>query len=143
MTRPLETRSVHTFYVIAADRDGMRKYISKDFPRLFQYTIKISKARRFQTEEQAKNFIRSFNEYGKYIIKNPVVTKMERCFTVADLVQTKSEDVTSMGELIDALKRFDSLETVIAELKAYDDNREMTIEAIAEYLNDEADYAHE
>lgn len=142
MTRPLETKSVHPFYVITADRDGVRKYVNKGFPRAFQYTIKISKAMRFQTEEQAKDFIRSFNEYGKYIIQNPVVTKMERCFTVADLVQTKSEDVTSMEELIDALKRFDSLETVIAELKAYDDNREMTIEAITEYLNDEADYAH-
>ena len=44
-----------------------------------------------------------------------------------------------MEELIKALERFDSLETVIAELKAYD--REESIEDLVEYLNDEADYA--
>lgn len=43
-----------------------------------------------------------------------------------------------MEELIMALQRFDSLETVIAELKAYD--REDGIEELVEYLNDEADY---
>lgn len=45
-----------------------------------------------------------------------------------------------MNELIKALERFDSLETVIAELKAYDG--EETLEDITEYLNDEADYAN-
>lgn len=44
-----------------------------------------------------------------------------------------------MEELIKALKRFDSLETVIAELEVYD--REETLEDLVEYLNDEADYA--
>lgn len=48
-----------------------------------------------------------------------------------------------MQELITALERFDSLETVIAELKAYDSDRELTIEAITEYLEDEADYQSE
>lgn len=43
-----------------------------------------------------------------------------------------------MEELIKALQRFDSLETVIAELKAYD--RGGGIEELVEYLNDEADY---
>lgn len=43
-----------------------------------------------------------------------------------------------MEELIKALQRFDSLETVIAKLKAYD--REDGIEELVEYLNDEADY---
>lgn len=46
-----------------------------------------------------------------------------------------------MEELIKALKRFDSLETVIAELEVYD--REETLENLVEYLNDEADYARE
>ena len=44
-----------------------------------------------------------------------------------------------MEELIRALKRFDSLETVIAELEEYD--RDDTVEDLVEYLNDEADYA--
>ena len=44
-----------------------------------------------------------------------------------------------MEELIKALKRFDSLETVIAELEHFD--RENTIDDLIEYLNDKADYA--
>lgn len=47
-----------------------------------------------------------------------------------------------MEELIKALQRFDSLETVISELKAYD-RGEDSIEDLTEYLNDEADYANE
>ena len=48
-----------------------------------------------------------------------------------------------MENLIEALKRFDSLETVIAELEVYDsyNNLEITVDDLAEYLNDEADYA--
>lgn len=49
-----------------------------------------------------------------------------------------------MEELIKALRRFDSLETVIAELEAFDkrDDLEVTVDDLAEYLNDEADYAN-
>lgn len=46
-----------------------------------------------------------------------------------------------MEELIKALKRFDSLETVIAELEQFD--RKNTVEDLVDYLNDEADYARE
>lgn len=46
-----------------------------------------------------------------------------------------------MKELIRALKRFDSLETIIAELECYD--REDTLEDLIDYLDDEADYASE
>lgn len=48
-----------------------------------------------------------------------------------------------MENLVKALKRFDSLETVIAELEVYDreSEGEATVEDLAEYLNDEADYA--
>lgn len=47
-------------------------------------------------------------------------------------------------KLIEALKRFDSLETVIAELEVFDadENAEITVDVLAEYLNDEADYAN-
>ena len=50
-----------------------------------------------------------------------------------------------MKNLINALKRFDSLETVIAELEAsdFDENDEITVDDLADYLNDEADYANE
>ena len=48
-----------------------------------------------------------------------------------------------MENLINTLKRYDNLETVIAVLEAYDDDgsEEMTVDEIAEYLSDEADYA--
>lgn len=46
-----------------------------------------------------------------------------------------------MKQLIKSLKRFDSLETIIAELEHSD--REETLEDLVEYLNDEADYARE
>lgn len=48
-----------------------------------------------------------------------------------------------MKNLVKALKRFDSLEAVIAELEVYDreSEGEVTIEDLADYLNDEADYA--
>lgn len=49
-----------------------------------------------------------------------------------------------MKNLIEALRRFDSLETVIAELEAFDDEDvDITTDDLADYLNDEADYANE
>ena len=50
-----------------------------------------------------------------------------------------------MKELIKVLRRYDSLETVIAELEVFDadENAEITVDDLAEYLNDEADYARE
>ena len=48
-----------------------------------------------------------------------------------------------MKNLIDALKRFDSLETVIAELEVCELDECAEILELAEYLNDEADYANE
>ena len=48
-----------------------------------------------------------------------------------------------MKNLIDALKRYDSLETVIEELEVFDaDENEITVDDLAEYLKDEADYAN-
>lgn len=50
-----------------------------------------------------------------------------------------------MKNLIEALQRFDSLETVIEELKVadFEENEEITVDDLAEYLNEEADYANE
>ena len=56
----IQKESKHFFYVIEAGRDHVRKYVSKGFPRVFQYTVKLSKARRFETEERAMEFIRGF-----------------------------------------------------------------------------------
>lgn len=48
-----------------------------------------------------------------------------------------------MKELISALRKYDNLETVIAIMEAYDndENEEMTVDEIVDYLNEEADYA--
>lgn len=92
--RTLETESVSSFFVIVADRDGSRKYVSKAFPRIFQYTIKINQAQRFNNEEQANKFITGFNDYGKYIIENPEIKKVYRKFTLlwnCDLVRHEEE----------------------------------------------------
>lgn len=48
-----------------------------------------------------------------------------------------------MENLIEALKRFDSLETVIAELEVCDMDENAEISDLVDYLNDEADYANE
>lgn len=56
----------------------------------------------------------------------------------------KTERKIDMEKLVEALKRYDSLETVIAELEAFDDDggrTEVTIDELTDYLNDEADYA--
>lgn len=78
----IQKESSHFFYVIEAERNRVRKYVSKDFPRVFQYTVKLSKARRFETEERAMEFIRGFNDYGKFAIVQPVVRKVCRTFSV-------------------------------------------------------------
>ena len=49
---------------------------------MFQYTVKLSKARRFETEERAWEFIRGFNDYGKFLIVQPVVRKVCRTFSI-------------------------------------------------------------
>lgn len=77
-----EKESNSYFYVIEAGRNHTRKYVSKDFPRVFQYTIKLSKARRFETEERAIEFIRGFNDYGKFLIVQPAIRKVCRTFSI-------------------------------------------------------------
>ena len=78
----LERENVSYFYVIEADRDGQRKYINKNFPKIFQYTKKILQAQRFYSEERALEFIKDFNEGGRYTIENATVKKVRRAFTV-------------------------------------------------------------
>lgn len=82
--KAIEKESISTFYIIVAERDGIKKYVSRDFPRLFQYTVKISKARRFNTVEKAYEFIDDFNNYGKYFIINPEVKKVIRKFILEE-----------------------------------------------------------
>lgn len=81
----LERNSIHHFYIIEADSNGARKYVSRAFPRTFQYTIKISKAQPFQTEDLAWRFINSFNEYGKYPIVKPIIKKVCREFIIEEV----------------------------------------------------------
>lgn len=82
--RILEKESNSSFYVIVADRDGVKKYVSRDFPRPFQYTVKISKAHRFYTKDKAQDFIDGFNECGKYLIVNPKIKEVIRQFILSE-----------------------------------------------------------
>lgn len=82
--RTLEKEGVSCFYVIIADRDGVKKYISRSFPKPFQYTVKINKARRFNTEEQAWEYIDNFNEFGRYYIVDSEVKKVIRKLQLAE-----------------------------------------------------------
>lgn len=81
----LERESIGYFFIIEASVGNARKYISSSFPRIYQYTLKIKKAHRFQTEELALRFIDGFNDYGKYPIANPVVKKVRREFIVEEV----------------------------------------------------------
>lgn len=53
--------------------------------------------------------------------------------------------MNDIKNLIEVLRRFDSLETVIAELEVFEaeENAEITVDNLTEYLNDEADYSNE
>lgn len=83
MDKNIEKDSINRFYVIVAERDGVKKYVSRDFPRLFQYTIKISKARRFNTKEKAHEFVDQFKSYREPI-NNPEVKEVIRKFELAE-----------------------------------------------------------
>ncbi len=71
----LRTEESSIFYVIVADRDGVRKYVSKAFPNLFPYTVKLTQAKRFYSEVKAQQFIDDF-AVGNYIIVNPEISKV-------------------------------------------------------------------
>lgn len=59
--KELETQNTRCFYVITAGRDGVRKYISRDFPHLFSYTVKLNKAYRFYNMKTAQSFLDRFS----------------------------------------------------------------------------------
>ena len=56
--------------------------MNKTFPNIYQYTKKISHAKRFYSEERALEFIEDFNSVGRYMINNPIVKRVNRIFTV-------------------------------------------------------------
>lgn len=53
--KTLRTDYKSTQYVVTAKRDGVTKYVSRDYLKKhsFHYTIKLNKAKRFQSEKQA------------------------------------------------------------------------------------------
>ena len=70
--KTLRTKYTTQSCVIVADRDGVKKYVSKNFPSLFQYTVKLEDARQFNDAYKAHGFIDSFKD-GKFNIINPQV----------------------------------------------------------------------
>lgn len=71
--KDLRTEYIDSFYVIVADRDGVRKYVSSKFPNLFSYTVKLNNTKRFYSEQQAETFIRGFRE-----IENPEIRIVQK-----------------------------------------------------------------
>ena len=64
--------------VIVAERDGVLKYVSKKFPNLFQYTIKLSDAKQFMDAYKAYEFIEAYKyKNSKFEIINPQVATVE------------------------------------------------------------------
>lgn len=81
-SKKIEVGNESYFYVIEAERDGCRKYVSRSFPRPYMYSIKLSKARRFDSVELAEEFIKSFNSVGKYSIVDAKIRRVKRAFNV-------------------------------------------------------------
>ena len=81
-SKKIEVGNESYFYVIEAERDGCRKYVSRSFPRPYMYSIKLSRARRFDSIESAEEFITSFNRPGKHMICDAVIRKVKRSFNV-------------------------------------------------------------
>lgn len=92
----LRTEEESIFYVIVADRDGVKKYVSKTYPKEFAYTVVLKQAEKFHSVAQAESFIRQFNDLGKYVIRNPKVTAVS--------VQYKVTDQATMGLSIKQLE---------------------------------------
>lgn len=86
--KKLQTEYISSHYVIIADRDGTRKYISRDFPRTFPFTIKLNKAKKFKSQQKAEIFIDKFNLNGKYPINNTCVKK---CYSKLTLWSCEAE----------------------------------------------------
>jgi len=77
----MDNKALRTEYktqscVIVAERDGVLKYISKKFPNLFQYTIKLSDAKQFLDAYKAHEFIEAYKN-SKFEIINPQVVTIE------------------------------------------------------------------
>lgn len=76
----VEQESETSFFVVIADSYGKRKFVSRDFPRTFSYTMKLAQSQRFESREKAQKFIDGFNGYGKYPILNPEIREVIRIF---------------------------------------------------------------
>lgn len=67
--KSIETKYYNNYFVITTIRDGVLKYISKDWYKkhAWHYTIKLHKARKFRNIEMAKRFMNEFNIEGDII----------------------------------------------------------------------------
>lgn len=80
----LEKECEYTFYVIEAERDGIRKYVSREFPHTFPYTVMLQKARRFGSAKIAQRFVDDFNETNRYPIKNARIVPVRMRYRVEE-----------------------------------------------------------
>lgn len=74
--KTLRTRHESHQYVITVMRDGVRKYISRELSKKINCTVLLNRAKRFQSEKQAKKYVLAFgvDEYPYKIV--PITVEM-------------------------------------------------------------------
>lgn len=54
--KELRKNSENHFYVVITKRDGVQKYVSRKYPNLFSYTVKLNEAKRFSSKDKADEY---------------------------------------------------------------------------------------
>ncbi len=76
------------YCVIVAKRDGVLKYVSKKFPNLFLYTVKLEDAKSFQDVYEASDFIKQFKD-SKYEIEEPQIIDVQQTNKICSAKHTQ------------------------------------------------------
>lgn len=72
------------FYVIEADKDGVRKYVKKIYSKNYNFTVVLKSARRFNSKKAADTYIKCISNIDSTIIKNPIIREVEYKMQVID-----------------------------------------------------------
>lgn len=77
--KTLRTRHESHQYVITVMRDGVRKYISREWNMRLNCTVMLNRAKRFQSEKHAKKYVLAFgvDEYPYKIVPITVEMRLE------------------------------------------------------------------
>lgn len=73
--KTLRTRHESRQFVITIMRDGVRKYISREWRKIPNCTVLLNRAKRFQSEKQARKYVLAFGIEEEYEIV-PLIVEM-------------------------------------------------------------------